>query len=223
MWCIPPQQNAEFVARMEALLDLYQQPYNPLEPVLCMDESLKELQQAIYFPLQTRPGRPSRYDYLYKPAGAATLLLCVEPLRGWRFVQVREHRTQVGWAHFMKQVLDDFYPHATTLHLVVDNLNIHTPAAFYKTFPPDEAKRLVERLTFHFTPVHGSWLNMAEIEFGVLKRQCLSQRFASRDLISHAIQAWFEARNRLISTIHWQFSVDHARIKLHHLYPSFDP
>ena len=223
MWCIPPQQNAEFVARMEALLDLYQRPYNPLEPVLCMDESLKELQQAIYFPLQTRPGRPSRYDYLYKPAGAATLLLCVEPLRGWRFVQVREHRTQVDWTHFMKQVLDDFYPHATTLHLLVDNLNIHTPAAFYKTFPPDEAKRLVERLTFHFTPVHGSWLNMAEIEFGVLKRQCLSQRFASRDLISHAIQAWFEARNRLISTIHWQFSVDHARIKLHHLYPSFDP
>jgi len=223
MWCIPPQQNAAFVAHMEAVLDLYQRPYNPLEPVLCMDESLKELQQAIYFPLQTRPGRPSRSDYLYKPVGVGTLLLCVEPLRGWRLVQVREHRTQLDWAYFMKHVLDTFFPDATTVHLVVDNLNIHTPAAFYKTFPPHVAKRLVDRITFHFTPVHGSWLNMAEIEFGVLKRQCLSQRFASRDLLSHAVQAWFEARNRLVSTIHWQFSVDDARIKLHHLYPSFDP
>jgi hypothetical protein len=223
MWCIPPQQNAEFVARMEALRDLYQRPYNPLEPVLCMDESFKELQIATYFPLQTRPGRPARFDYLYKPVGVGTLLLCVEPLRGWRFVQVRQQRTQLDWTHFMKQVLDEFYPDATTVHLVVDNLNIHTPAAFYKTFPPAEAKRLVERLTFHFTPVHGSWLNMAEIEFGVLKRQCLSQRFSSRDLLSHAIQAWFEARNRLDSTIHWQFSVDDARVRLRHLYPSFQP
>jgi len=223
MWCIPPQQNAAFVARMEALLDLYQRPYNPLEPVLCMDESLKELQIATYFPLQTLPGRPARFDYLYKPAGAATLLLCVEPLRGWRYVQVREHRKFEDWALFMRQVLDDFYPHATRIHLVVDNLNIHSPTAFYHTFPPAEAKRLLDRLVFHFTPVHGSWLNMAEIEFGVLKRQCLSQRFASRELLSRAIQAWFVARNHLDSTIHWQFSVDDARLKLHHLYPSFDP
>jgi hypothetical protein len=135
---------------------------------------------------------------------------------------VREHRTQVDWAHFMKQVLDTFYPDVTTVHLVVDNLNIHTPAAFYKTFPPDEAKRLVERLTFHFTP-HGSWLNMAEIEFGVLKRQCLSQRFSSRDLLSRAIQAWFEARNTFAPKINWQFTVDDARLKLRHLYPSFEP
>jgi transposase len=223
MWCIPPQQNAAFVARMEALLDLYQRPYNPLEPVLCMDESLKELQIATYFPLQTLPGRPARFDYLYKPAGAATLLLCVEPLRGWRYVQVREHRKFEDWAFFMRQILDEFYPDATRIHLVVDNLNIHSPTAFYHTFSPAEAKRLLDRLVFHFTPVHGSWLNMAEIEFGVLKRQCLSQRFASRELLSRAIQAWFVARNHLDSTIHWHFSVDDARIKLHHLYPSFDP
>ncbi len=222
MWCIPPQHNADFVARMEALLDLYQRPYEPLEPVVCMDESLKDLQIATYFPLQTRPGRPARFDYLYKPRGAGNLLLCVEPLRGWRLVQVREHRTQVDWAHFMKQVLDTFYPDAITVHLVVDNLNIHTPAAFYKTFPADEAKRLVERITFHFTPVHGSWLNMAEIEFGVLKRQCLNQRFASRQLLSQAVQAWFEARNLLAPSINWQFTVADARVKLRHLYPSFD-
>lgn len=223
MWCIPPQQNAAFVARMEALLDLYQRPYNPLEPVLCMDESLKDLQIATYFPLQTAPRRPARFDYLYKPAGTATLLLCVEPLRGWRYVQVREHRKFADWAYFMRRVLDNFYPEAKTVHLVVDNLNIHTPAAFYHTFPPDEAKRLVDRLTFHFTPVHGSWLNMAEIEFGVLKRQCLSQRFPSPALLSSAIQAWLQARNRLASPIHWQFSVNDARLKLRHLYPSFDP
>src|SRR5215207_6629353 len=133
---------------MEALLDLYQRPYNPLEPVICMDESLKELQIATYFPLQTAPGRPARFDYLYKPAGAATLLLCVEPLRGWRYVQVREHRKFEDWAFFMRQVLDDFYPDAILIHLVVDNLNIHTPAAFYHTFPPAEAKRLLDRLVF---------------------------------------------------------------------------
>ena len=223
MWCIPPPQSAEFVARMEALLDLYQRPYNPDEPVVCMDESLKELQQAIYFPLQTAPGRPARFDYLYKPVGASTLLLCVEPLRGWRYVQVCDHRKFEDWALFMRRVLDDFYPDATTIHLVVDNLNIHTPTAFYKTFPPAEAKRLVDRLSFHYTPVHGSWLNMAEIEFGVLKRQCLSQRFASGDLLSHAVQAWFVTRNTLASNIHWQFTVDDARTKLRHLYPSFDP
>lgn len=223
MWCIPPQQNAAFVARMEALLDLYQRPYNPLEPVICMDESLKDLQIATYFPLQTAPGRPARFDYLYKPAGAATLLLCVEPLRGWRFVQVREHRKFEDWAHFMRQVLDDFYPDAKLIHLVVDNLNIHTPTAFYHTFPAAEAKRLLDRLVFHFTPIHGSWLNMAEIEFGVLKRQCLSQRFASRELLTIAIDAWFNSRNRLTSTIHWHFTVDDARLKLRHLYPSFDP
>lgn len=223
MWCIPPQQNAEFVARMEGLLDLYQRPYNPDEPVICMDESLKELQQAVYFPLQTAPGRPARFDYLYKPAGAATLLLCVEPLRGWRYVQVREHRKFEDWAHFMRQVLDEFYPQAITIHLVVDNLNIHTPAAFYHTFPPDEAKRLTDRLTFHYTPVHGSWLNMAEIEFGVLKRQCLSQRFASSQCLSSTIAAWLMSRNQLAPPIHWQFTVDDARLKLRHLYPSFDP
>jgi hypothetical protein len=223
MWCIPPQQNAEFVTRMEALLDLYQRPYNPDEPVLCMDESLKELQQAVYFPLQTAPGRPARFDYLYKPAGASTLLLCVEPLHGWRYLQVRDHRKFEDWAHFMRDVLDTYYPHTTTVHLVVDNLNIHTPAAFYHTFPADEAKRLVDRLTFHFTPVHGSWLNMAEIEFGVLKRQCLSQRFASRDLLNQAIQAWFDTRNSLSSKISWHFTVAEARTKLRHLYPSFDP
>jgi hypothetical protein len=222
MWCIPPQQNAAFVARMEALLDLYQRPYNPLEPLLCMDESLKELQQAVYFPLQTAPGRPLRVDYLYKPAGVGILLLCVEPLRGWRFVQVREHRKLEDWAIFMRQVLNEFYPDATTVHLVVDNLNIHTPAAFYKTFPPDEAKALVDRITFHYTPVHGSWLNMAEIEFGVLKRQCLSQRFASRELLSQSMSAWFETRNALAPKINWQFTVADARVKLRHLYPSFD-
>jgi len=223
MWCIPPQQNAAFVARMEALLDLYQRPYNPLEPVLCMDESLKDLQIAIHFPLQTAPGRPARFDYLYKPAGAATLLLCVEPLRGWRYVQVRQHRKFEDWALFMRQVLDDFYPDATLIHLVVDNLNIHSPTAFYHTFPASEAKRLLDRLVFHYTPVHGSWLNMAEIEFGVLKRQCLSQRFASPEPLTQAIQAWFDARNLLAPPIHWQFSVDDARLKLRHLYPSFDP
>ena len=223
MWCIPPQQNAAFVARMEAVLDVYQRPYNPFEPVICMDESLKDLQLATYFPLQIAPGRPARFDYLYKPAGAATLLLCVEPLRGWRYVQVRDHRKFADWALFMRQVLDDFYPQATTIHLVVDNLNIHTPAAFYHTFPPHEAKRLLDRLTFHYTPVHGSWLNMAEIEFGVLKRQCLSHRFASPELLTSAIDAWLKSRNHLASTINWQFSVDDARLKLRHLYPSFDP
>ena len=223
MWCIPPQQSAEFVARMEALLELYQRPYHPTEPVICMDESLKELQKAVYSPLQTAPGRPARFDYLYKPVGASTLLLCVEPLRGWRYVQVRDHRKFEDWAHFMRQVLDDFYPDASTVHLVVDNLNIHTPAAFYKTFPPAEAKRLVDRLTFHYTPVHGSWLNMAEIEFGVLKRQALTQRFASSDLLQQTIQAWSQSRNSHFSKISWHFTLDDVRIKLRHLYPSFDP
>jgi hypothetical protein len=214
MWCIPPQQNADFIARMEALLDLYQRAYNPLEPVLCMDENLKELEQALYFPLQTAPGRPTPFDYLYKPVGAAPLLLCAEPLRGWRYVQVREHRKFEDWADFMRHVLDTFYPDAITVHLVVDNLNIHTPVAFYHTFPPHEAKRLVDRLTFHYTPVHGSWLNMAEIEFGVLKRQALSQRFASRELLTSSIDAWCASRNSFAAQIHWHFTVDDARLKL---------
>ena len=223
MWCIPPQQNADFVARMEELLALYQRPYNPFEPVVCMDESLKELQMARYFALPVAPGRPARFDYLYKPVGSTTLLLCVEPLRGWRYVQVRDHRKFEDWAGFMRHLLDHFYPDASTIHLVVDNLNIHSPSAFYKSFPPAEAKRLVDRITFHYTPVHGSWLNMAEIEFGVLKRQALSQRFPSADLVQQASQAWFEQRNALSATISWHFTVDDARLKLPHLYPSFDP
>jgi hypothetical protein len=221
MWCIPPQQNAAFVWRMEALLDLYHRPYDPHQPVLCMDESYKELQIEQRFPLPARPGLPARFDYTYKPAGAATLLLCVEPLRGWRYLEVSHQRTQRDWALFMRHVLDHFYPDVICLHLVVDNLNIHAPAAFYKSFPPDEAKRLLDRLVFHFTPVHGSWLNMAEIEFSVLARQCLAQRFPTRDALRLAVDAWSATRNQSASKILWQLTLPDARLKLHHLYPSF--
>ena len=167
-WCIPPKANGEFVARMEDILDLYKQPYDPKHPQVCMDETSKQLVKEIAEPIPVEPGHPKRIDYEYERNGVANLFILFEPLRGWRDVKVTEHRTRRDWAILMKELVDEHYPLAETIRLVMDNLNTHIAGALYETFEPAEAKRILDRLEFHHTPKHGSWLNMAEIEFSVL-------------------------------------------------------
>lgn len=208
---------------MEDILALYAQAYDPLEPVVCLDESFKILQAEQRQPLPLRPGKPQRYDYTYTPTGTGVLFLCTEPLRGWRHVWVTAHRTHRDWAECVKDLLDNFYPQARRVHLVMDNLNTHTPASLYRTFPPQEAQRLLSRLVFHYTPKHGSWLNMAEIEFSILSRQCLNRRIATRTELQRQIAAWETERNAFHAAVNWQFTVTDARLKLKRLYPSFQP
>lgn len=205
---------------MENLLEIYQQPYDPAYPVVCMDEGLKQLLAQYRTPLPMRPGIPERYDYQYLHVGNASLFLCFEPLRAWRQVWVYPQRTKREWALTMRALVEQF-PHATRIRLVLDNLNTHSFASLYEHFPPEEARRLASKLELHFTPVHGSWLNMAEIELGVLARQCLERRVDHLDTLSSEVDAWWRTRNALATTVHWRFTTADARIKLRHLYPIF--
>ena len=183
------------------------------------DEKSKQLVGEVREPLAAGPGRPTRYDYEYERNGTANLFIVSEPLAGWRHISVTERRTKVDWAHCIKELVDLHYPHAEKIVLVVDNLNTHTPAALYEAFDPVEARRLCERLEIHYTPKHGSWLNMAEIELSVLARQCLDQRIPEREALAREVGAWEEERNADESTIGWRFTTADARIKLKHLYP----
>jgi len=204
---------------MEDVLAVYALPYDPLYPVVCMDESSRQLIGEVRDPIPAAPGRPARVDHEYVRNGVAQLFIEVEPLAGRRHVNVTERRTAEDWALWVKSMLDERYPDAIKVRLVLDNLNIHAPASLYQAFEPQEARRLVERLELHYTPKHGSWLNVAEIELSVLQRQCLDRRIPDQDTMQSEIVAWEGARNNRPSKIDWQFRTSDARIKLKHLYP----
>jgi len=207
---------------MEHILDVYQRPYNAKEPVVCFDETSKQLIAETRTPLPMQPGEPQRYDTEYERRGTANLFLYFEPLGNWRHVSVTERRTKVDFAHCMKDLVDKFYPEADLIHVVLDNLNTHKLASLYEAFPAPEAHRIAQRLQFHYTPKHGSWLNMAEIELSVLSRQALAERMDNQDALIQAVRAWEEARNAAHATVDWQFTTQDARIKLKRLYPSFN-
>jgi hypothetical protein len=204
---------------MEDVLDVYTRPLDPRRPLICLDEASTQLLADVTPPLPPAPGRPAREDYEYKRYGTASLFLCYAPLLGQRHVTASERRTKVDFAHVIKDLLEVRYPDAERIVLVMDNLNTHTPASLYEAFPPAEAKRLADRLEIHFTPKHGSWLNMAEIELSVLARQCLGQRLPDLADLRREVAAWEAARNAAAQAIDWRFTTADARIKLKRLYP----
>ena len=204
---------------MEDVLDVYCRPYDPLHPVVCMDESSKQLVRNVREPLPMEPGQPQRVDDHYERNGTSNLFLACEPLRGWREIKVTTRRTKRDWAHFVRELVDEHYPGAARVVLVLDNLNTHRPASLYEAFQPAEAKRIWDRLELHYTPLHGSWLNVAECEFSVLSRQCTNRRIPDPQALATAIQAWKQERNHCAAPVQWQFTTADARIKLQHLYP----
>jgi transposase len=219
MWCIPAA-DAEFVALMEIILDLYERAYNPAHPLVCFDETNKQLIEETRLPLPTKPGQVQRYDYEYRRNGTRNLFLFFEPLAGWRHIDVTEHRTKVDFAHQMRWLVDVAYPDVGCIDVVLDNLNTHTYGALYAAFEPAEARRIARKLVFHYTPKHASWLNMAEIEFSVILRK-LGPRVPHEEALKQKVQAIELSRNRTKSTVDWQFTTDDARIKLKRLYPSY--
>lgn len=204
---------------MEDILEVYTRPYDPKRPQVCMDETSKQLLNEVREPLPLKPGDPERYDYEYERTGVANLFMFVEPLAGKRKVKVTERRTKQDWAQAMRELADETYPDAEVIVVVMDNLNTHTPASFYEAFEPEEARRLVERFEFHYTPKHGSWLNIAEIELSALSRQCLDRRIADQASLVAEVKAWEDERNASVVKVHWRFTTADARIKLAHLYP----
>jgi hypothetical protein len=202
------------------VLEVYTRPYDPMRPQVCMDETSKQLLADVYEPLAPEPGRPARVDYEYARNGTANLFLFCEPLRATRWVAATDRRTSVDWAHQIKELVDVRYPEAERIVLVADNLNTHSPAALYEAFAPAEAKRLADKLEFHYTPKHGSWLNMAEIELSVLARQCLDRRVPDRATLAVEVAAWADRRNAAGGTVDWRFTTADARIKLKRLYPA---
>ena len=212
--------SAEFVACMEDVLDLYAEPYDPERPVVCFDETSKQLLAEKRSPIPPKPARRERYDYEYQRNGTRNLFMLCEPLAGWRHVAVTERRTMVDFAQQMRWLADEAYPASEKIRVVLDNLNTHKPASPYETFEPKEARRIRKRLEFHYTPKHGSWLNMAEIEFSVLARRVLRPRIADEETLSGEIAALEAERNQAGATIDWRFSTVDARVKLHHLYPA---
>ena len=208
------------MAAMEDVLDLYTEPYDPQRPKVNFDETSKQLIRETRAPLLTAPGRPARYDYEYERNGTRNLFMLVEPQAGWRHITVTERRTMQDFAHQMQWLVDEGYPEATVIRVVMDNLNTHKPASLYETFAPAEARRLLKKLEFHYTPKHGSWLNMAEIELSILSRQCLDRRIPDDATLRRAITAYEDTRNAAKATITWRFTTADAREKLHRLYPS---
>jgi hypothetical protein len=204
---------------MEDILAVYALPYDPLYPVVCMDESCKQLIGEVEDPIPARPGQPARVDHEYVRNGVVQLFLEVEPLAGRRHVVATEHRTRIDWAHWIRGMLDERYPDAVCVRLVLDNLNTHAAASLYQAFEPQEARRLAERIEFHYTPKHGSWLNVAEIELSALNGQCLNRRIPDMTTLQPELAAWENNRNNRQSTIDWQFTTADARIKLKRLYP----
>ena len=218
-WCIAPHANAAFVCAMEDVLSVYKQPYDPDHPLICMDETSKQLTLETRRPIAARSGHPERYDYEYRRNGVCNLFMFSEPLVGRRHVSVTERRTKLDWAAQIKDLLDVHYPEAKKITLVMDNLNTHTGASLYQAFKPQQARRLLERLDIHYTPKHGSWLNMAEIELGIISRQCLNRRIGDRETLSMEVAAWQKRRNAAYAKIDWRFTTEDARIKLKRLYP----
>jgi hypothetical protein len=206
---------------MEDVLDVYARPYNSRFPVICMDEASKQLVGEVRVPLPMRPGDPLRIDSEYVRLGTRNLFMFCEPLRGYRYVRVTGRRTKVDWAHALRDFLNEFYAEAEKIVLVMDNLNTHSPGSFYEAFSPDVARHLTERLEIHYTPRHGSWLNIAECEFSVLQRQCLNRRIDSAEFLGREVNAWQASRNAIDSQINWQFTTGDARVKLRRLYPEY--
>jgi len=218
-WCIP-EVGAELVWRMEDVLDVYEEPYDPNRPVVCFDEMPYQMVAETRTPLPRKPGRPQRYDYEYERKGTTNLFAFFEPKRRWRHLDVTERRTAVDFAEAMRRLADEHYPEAERVRVVLDNLNTHTPASLYKAFEPQEAPRLLRRLEFRHTPKHGSWLNMVEIELSVLSRQCLERRIPDAERLGREIGAWEQKRNEGGATVLWRFTAEDAREKLARLYPA---
>jgi hypothetical protein len=219
MWVIPPKHSGEFVAHMEDILEVYHLPYDPQVPLICMDEQPVQLIKEIRQALPAAAGKPERYDSEYERNGTANIFIFTEPLRGVRFVSVREHKTARDWATEIQQLLDTQYPAADRIRLVCDNLNTHGIGSLYETFPPEQARRLASRLELHHTPKHGSWLNIAEIELSALTMQCLDRRLPDRETLIEETRQWETRRNASQKGVDWQFSTRDARIKLKRLYP----
>ena len=207
---------------MEDVLGVYKRPYDPNRPQVCLDEMPKQLVGEKRTPVPALPGRPARYDYEYVRNGVANLFMAFEPLAGKRRVKVTERRTKKDWAHFVRELVDEAYGDAELVVLVMDNLNTYTPASLYEAFPPAEAKRIADRLEIHYTPKHGSWLDMAEIELGILERQCLDRRIGDIEKLRREVAAWESARDAKEAKVNWRFTTNDARIKLKKLYPSIE-
>lgn len=207
---------------MEDVLDVYKRPYDPKRPQICLDEMPKQLLAEKYELLPIQPGNVQKQDYEYERRGTANLFMLFEPLTGKRYIETHTHRKAIDWAHVMKKLSDEIYPEAEKIIIVMDNLNTHKLASFYEAFEPEEAHRLSRRFEIHYTPKHGSWLNMAEIELSVLQRQCLRARIPDQPTLIEKVAAWELHRNGQGSTVHWHFKTDDARIKLHRLYPTIN-
>jgi hypothetical protein len=218
MWCIP-EADANYVACMEDVLEQYEQPYDPQRPLVCYDEGLKQLIEETRTRIPAKPGQVERYDYEYRRHGVRNLHICFEPLAGRRQVKISERHTRQDFAHCIRWLVDEIYPEAEVIRVILDNLNSHTPGALYVTFPPAEARRILRRLEFHFTPKHASWLNMAEIEWSAYSRS-LPEHIPDEDCLSIHVQALTEERNASHRSVDWQFRNHDARIKLKRLYPS---
>jgi DDE superfamily endonuclease len=217
---IPPQANAEFVCAMEDVLEVYKRPQDPERPVVCLDETSKQLIGETRTPIAAAPGQPERIDYEYERHGTANLFMMFEPLAGWRWVKVTERRTAVDFAEVLRELSDVCYPDAKKIVLIMDNLNTHKLASLYEAFAPETARRLAERFEIHYTPKHGSWLDMAETELSVLARQSLNRRIDNIADLTHEVEAWERQRNKIASAMDWRFTTKNARIKLKRLYPS---
>jgi transposase len=222
MWCIP-KVDTEFVACMEDVLDLYAEPANRAKPVVCFDEKPVQLLDEVRMPVPTAPGQVQRYDYEYRRAGTANLFVFLDVNRPWRHVKTTEQRTKLDFAHCMKDLVDEHYPKATMIRVVMDNLSTHKSAALYEAFDAAEARRILRRLEFHYTPKHGSWLNMVEVENGVIQSQCLDRRIADIATLARETSAWAAARNAEGARVWWRFTVDKARVKMRSAYPPPQP
>jgi len=219
-WVIPPEANAEFVANMEEVLDVYERPYDANHPVLCMDEQPIQLLSETRKKIKATKNHPKRVDYEYKREGTASIFMFNEPLSGWRTVKVREHRKKVDWATEVAKVLDKKYADCDQVTLVCDNLNTHTKGAFYEAFPPEQARQYVKKINFCYTPKHGSWLNISECELSAMTRQCLSGRKLSTiKKVKKQVKAWAKKINEKQRGVEWQMKIDDARIKLKSIYP----
>jgi hypothetical protein len=219
---IAPTSNAEFVAAMEEVLAVYARAPDPTRPLVCLDECTKQLTREVRTPWPAAPGQPAREDYEYERNGVAAIFCAVAPHLGWRLLAARERKTRGDYAAFLRALAEEHFPNAERIVLVQDNLNTHSPASLYEAFPPDEAARIKARFEFHFTPKHGSWMNIAEIELSALARGCLARRIPDRETLEAELDAWQHHRNQAVTNIRWQFTTADARIKLRKLYPSLN-
>ena len=220
-WCIPPKHNAAFVACMEDVLEVYKKPFDEMYPVICMDEKPYQLTDETRNPIPMKAFKPERRDSEYVRKGTCSIFVFTEPLAGWRHLSVKERRTKIDWANQVRELLDIYYPDVSKVILVMDNLNTHNLSALYEAFDPETALRLAKRLEIHYTPKHGSWLNIAEIELSVMTRQCLGRRIPGIEALGKELTEWASTRNTMQKGVDWQFSTDDARIKLKRLYPQF--